>query len=208
MRTWRQADPRGEMARYLLPYRDRLDGVNVDANGIGYGFALHLQDLGYPVTQVNVGMGARNPERFANLKAEHYWGLRERLQTGRVAGAFDETTIAQLASIRYRLNPRGQVAIESKEEARKRGVESLDRAEATMLAFISPDGPAALAGYFRQPATTAPTTAQILATMPGLPDSIHRHFANAPQQGYQGTGPSMIEIFKRSRRRYFPDEDV
>ena len=39
----------------------------------------------------------------------------------------DETSISQLAGIRYRHNPRGQIQIESKEEARKRGVKSPDR---------------------------------------------------------------------------------
>jgi hypothetical protein len=56
-------------------------------------------------------------------------------QNGEVSGLDDEVSIAQLASIRYEINPRGQVQIESKEEARKRGVKSPDRAEALMLAF-------------------------------------------------------------------------
>ena len=37
--------------------------------------------------------------------------------------------------MRYQHNARGQVVIESKDEARKRGVRSPDRAEALMLAF-------------------------------------------------------------------------
>jgi hypothetical protein len=61
--------------------------------------------------------------------------LRERFQNGEVSGLDDEVSIAQLASLRYEINPRGQVQIESKEEARKRGVKSPDRAEALMLAF-------------------------------------------------------------------------
>ena len=52
-----------------------------------------------------------------------------------MSGLDDEVSIAQLASLRYEINPRGQVQIESKEEARKRGVRSPDRAEALMLAF-------------------------------------------------------------------------
>jgi hypothetical protein len=42
-------------------------------------------------------------------------------QDGDVAGLADELTISQLASIRYKHNARGQVVIESKEDARKRG---------------------------------------------------------------------------------------
>jgi len=61
--------------------------------------------------------------------------VRERFQDGQVSGLNDELAIAQLASLRYEINPRGQVQIESKDQARKRGVRSPDRAEALMLAF-------------------------------------------------------------------------
>jgi hypothetical protein len=119
----------------LLPYKDRLEKVSVDVVGIGYYMAQHLRDQGLRVEEVNVGERARDSEKYANLKAELYWGLRERLQAGDLAGLTDEKAIAQLAGIRYSHNARGQVVIESKEEARKRGVKSPDRAEAIMLAF-------------------------------------------------------------------------
>ena len=80
-------------------------------------------------------MESADSERFVNWKAELYWGLRMRLEAGHMAGLTDQKSIAQLAGLRYRHNARGQVVIESKEEARKRGVRSPDRAEALMLAF-------------------------------------------------------------------------
>ena len=52
----------------------------------------------------------------------------ERFQAGQIKGLSDERTISQLAVIRYRHSPRGQVVIESKEEMRRRGVKSPDRA--------------------------------------------------------------------------------
>ena len=61
--------------------------------------------------------------------------LRVRFEAGDVAGLVDERAISQLATIRYSYNARGQLVIESKEDARKRGVKSPDRAEAIMLAF-------------------------------------------------------------------------
>jgi hypothetical protein len=97
--------------------------------------AAHLKDQGIRVREVNVGERARNPEKYVNLKAELYWGLRARAQEGDLAGLTDERAIAQLAGIRYSHNSRGQVVIEPKEQARKRGVKSPDRAEAVMLAF-------------------------------------------------------------------------
>jgi hypothetical protein len=136
--AWADQDPRGAVVAALAPYRHRLDVLNVDVAGIGYYLAKHLQDLGYGVRPVNVGERASDRERYANLKAQFYWGLRQRFQAGDVAGLTDERTIGQLAGIRYRHTARGQVEIERKEDARKRGVKSPDRAEAVMLAFARP----------------------------------------------------------------------
>jgi phage terminase large subunit len=133
--AWADQDPRGAVITALAPYRHRIDVVNVDAAGIGYYLAKHLQDLGFPVRAVNVGERATDRERYANLKAELYWGLRRRFQAQEVGGLTDERTIGQLAGIRYRHTARGQVEIERKEDARKRGVKSPDRAEAVMLAL-------------------------------------------------------------------------
>jgi len=139
LQPWSQADPRGEVVAALEPHRDSLDKVNVDSVGIGYYMAQHLRDLDFPVRDVNVGQAAEDTEKYVNLKAEMYWGLRQRLQAGDLSGLDDEMAIGQLAGIRYKHNARGQVVIESKEEARKRGVKSPDRAEAIMLAFAGSD---------------------------------------------------------------------
>jgi hypothetical protein len=43
-----------------------------------------------------------------------------------------------MARLRYEVDPRGRIKIESKEKARERGVRSPDRAEALMLALGRP----------------------------------------------------------------------
>ena len=134
-RAWPAQDPRGEVAAFLAAYRERIDEVNIDSAGIGHYFATHFDDLGYNVNFVNVGEAARDSNQFVNLKAELYWGLRQRFEAGDVAGLTDDRALSQLSSIRYKHNPRGQVVIESKEELRKRGIKSPDRAESIMLAF-------------------------------------------------------------------------
>ncbi len=135
LKAWQTADPRGDVAAFLAEFRARLQVVNVDSVGIGYNFGLHLRDQGLPIEFVNVGETSRDSAKFANAKAEFFWGLRMRFEAGDIRGLADEIAISQLAGIRYRHNPRGQIQIESKEEARKRGVKSPDRAEAVMLAF-------------------------------------------------------------------------
>jgi phage terminase large subunit len=95
------------------------------------------------VVDVNVGEAPNDRERYVNLKAEYYWGLRQRFASGDVAAngvtaALPAKAIAQLSSIRYEHDARGRVVIESKEDARKRGVKSPDWAECVMLLFAVP----------------------------------------------------------------------
>jgi phage terminase large subunit len=77
---------------------------------------------------------SNDPEKYANLKAELYWGLRERLEDGDMGG-LDDDQIAQLSTIRYDHNARGQIIIESKDDMVARGVPSPDEAEAVMLSY-------------------------------------------------------------------------
>lgn len=120
----------------LRPYGDRLKQVNIDSAGMGYHFYTQVRKvLGARVTAVNVGESTTDPKMFTNLKAELYWQLRDILRSGAVSGLVDDEAIAQLGGIRYEQNSKGLVKIESKEDAKKRGVDSPDKAECVMLAF-------------------------------------------------------------------------
>jgi hypothetical protein len=93
-----------------------------------------LKDHGIPAEPINVGEAPRDSEKFRNLKGELYWGLRCRFEDDDVHDLPAEA-IGQLSSLRYKHNSRGQIEIESKEDALKRGVPSPDKAESIMLAF-------------------------------------------------------------------------
>ncbi len=137
--TWHEGDTLrllGAIRAALSPYRDALYALVVDAAGIGWHLGGSLvADYGRRVVLINVGESSRFPRLYARLKDELYWGLRERFQSGDIGGALDDVTMAQLADVRYHHTVRGLIEIESKDEARKRGVHSPDRAEALMLAF-------------------------------------------------------------------------
>jgi len=145
--VWRGEDTRGQVVSFLNQYRSRLSLVRVDAIGMGHNFALHLRDHRFHVDLVNVGkpceskpnLGDSDPaRRFVNLKAAYYGGLADALERDEVDGLTDEETIGQLASILYEIDSHGRMKIESKEDARKRGVRSPDRADALMLALSKP----------------------------------------------------------------------
>jgi hypothetical protein len=114
---------------------------------MGHNFALHLQDHRFLVERVNVGLpceskgGSREDDpaqRFVNQKAYFYHTLANAFEQDRIEGLTDEMTIGQLAGVVYEIESHGRMRIESKEEARKRGVVSPDRAEALMLALCKP----------------------------------------------------------------------
>jgi hypothetical protein len=136
------ADARGAVIAALAPWRHRgLERVNVDSAGIGHYLARALEDADLPVRDVNVGEAPTTDaarEKYKNLKAELFWGLRLRFEEADVWGLEDRATLSQLASLRYTHDGRGRVEIESKADAQKRGVKSPDRAEAVMLAFAGP----------------------------------------------------------------------
>ena len=110
--------------------------VFVDGVGVGGGVVDRLRELGMPVTDVQAGSRARNHERFANLRAELFWGLRERFREGRIAIPDDAELAAQLLSLTYRRTESDRVQIERKDELRKRGLPSPDKADALALAFM------------------------------------------------------------------------
>ncbi|HEY8354547.1 MAG TPA: hypothetical protein VIK69_05970, partial [Methylophilaceae bacterium] len=109
--------------------------AKVDVVGIGAGVADRLKELNWPVREMNAGDVAYDKERFVNRRAEWYWALRERFREGDIAIEPDDELAAQLASLRFKYDSRGRIQIESKEDMRKRGLPSPDKADALMLAF-------------------------------------------------------------------------
>jgi hypothetical protein len=147
MGAWRHEDTRGQVVNFLNEYRSRLSTVRVDAIGIGHNFGLNLRSDRFPVELINVGMpceskpqwGENDPaQRFVNLKACFYQALADAFEQNQIQGLTDEATIGQLAGLLTEFDSRGRMKIESKEDARQRGIPSPDRAEALMLALCKP----------------------------------------------------------------------
>ena len=110
--------------------------VMIDEVGIGAGVVDRLREQGYHVQGVNVGMAAQDSEHYANLRAEGFWDLHNLFLRGDVTIPPDGELVGQLAGLRYTFNSLGRVVMESKEEVRRRGGASPDKADAMMLAFL------------------------------------------------------------------------
>jgi hypothetical protein len=108
----------------------------VDAPGVGGGVVDRLAELELPVVPYNGGEGPIDKERFVNARAEDYWTLRERFEQGEVdIDPDDDKLAAQLGLIKWGIDSRGRIKIESKDDMRKRGLPSPDRADAMAIAF-------------------------------------------------------------------------
>lgn len=128
----------GEVIRVM-----RTSGASVakiDDVGVGGGVLDRLKEQRISAVGINAGKAPKERRRFANARAEYYWFLREIFEKGEISiPADDEVLAEQLCSIRYSVNSRGLIQIESKEDMKARGVASPDRADALMLTFAPAD---------------------------------------------------------------------
>ena len=112
--------------------------VYADEIGVGAGVVDRLRELGHPVRGVNVAHKAHQDGLYANLRAEGYWTLRQRFMSGSISIPADSQLAGELAALRYGYDSQGRLRMESKDEMRKRGLPSPDKADALMLAFLAP----------------------------------------------------------------------
>ena len=119
--------------------------ANVDGVGVGGGVVDMLRENGLPVTDAQSGAAAvpevdpktgKPVTKFKNARAQWFWTLRKLFEFGQIDIDPDDDELAsQLTSLRYELDSKGLIKIESKEDMKARGMPSPDRADALMLAF-------------------------------------------------------------------------
>lgn len=112
--------------------------ARIDDVGVGGGVTDRLKEQGLGVIGLNGGWAPTNKDEFGNARAEWYWNLRLIFDEGSIdLDPTDEDVLAQLVAIKYRLDSRGRIWVESKDEMRKRGLPSPDRADALCYAFVN-----------------------------------------------------------------------
>jgi hypothetical protein len=121
------------------PAKDRPAAINVDVIGIGSGVVDRLKELQLPVVGVNVAESESpnaNPEiQFNRLRDELWWKGREWLEAKDCKMADDDETIAELTTPTYLFLSNGKIQVERKDDLKKRGVKSPNRADAWLLTF-------------------------------------------------------------------------
>jgi hypothetical protein len=107
----------------------------IDVVGLGAGVVDDLKARDLNIVAFNSSEVPFNKVRFRNKRAECYWLFREMFENGLVdIDPFDDQLAAQLGSLKWRIDRWGRIFIESKEDMKRRGLPSPDRADAAMMA--------------------------------------------------------------------------
>lgn len=154
LRSYKGSTSTQDVVRFVLntvascqaEFSPRHVTVLIDRTGVGAGVSdLLTVQTGKGVTYRGIAFSEtpRDTMRFANVRAEMYWMLREAFQPGGpgdlIAVRLKDGTVgplkSQLGSMHYGYNDRQKVQIESKDAMRQRGMNSPDEADAVALAF-------------------------------------------------------------------------
>ena len=112
----------------------------IDSIGIGAGIRSRLGELGENVLGVNVGMKSDDPENFRNLKAEIWMNAQEWFRENKVSLPDNDELIEDLASVKYLVTSKGQIAIEKKDDTIKRLGRSPDMGDCFVLGLYGLKG--------------------------------------------------------------------
>ena len=114
----------------------KVKDIIVDEVGIGAGVLDTLKvDNQFQTTGFNGGARANHVDKYLNLRAQIFDGLKQRFADGDISIPNDPELISQLASLTYRYNARGQLMLESKDVIKSHGMQSPDKADALAYAF-------------------------------------------------------------------------
>lgn len=144
------------MARELMS-RHKKDkcAVKIDDDGVGGAVTDRLREvvneenLPIEVIDCHNGQAADDAEHYDNWGTESWAYLRDLLKDEEIQLINDNDLVGQLTTRKYKMTSKGKIRLESKEDMKKRGLRSPDRADAVVLAFVN-KGPDAFFAFLEQ----------------------------------------------------------
>ena len=135
---------------------ERPQEILVDVIGLGSGVVDRLSEQGLPVRGINVAEAPSTKKNYLNLRAELWFAVKDWLAQRDCRLPNSDDLAAELAAPQYKYTSSGKIKIESKDEMRKRGIKSPDKADALALTMASSaasfSGSQAFMGYnFKKP---------------------------------------------------------
>lgn len=115
--------------------KDKPASINVDVIGIGAGVVDRLKEMGLPVRGINVAESPSVGDQYQRLRDELWFKGKEWLARMDCKLADDDALIGELTTAKYQILSNGKIKVEGKDEMKKRGVASPNRADAWLLTF-------------------------------------------------------------------------
>ncbi len=109
--------------------------VIVDDTGVGGGVTDRLREFGIQVVAFQGGASATRKDRYANATAEAWGEMAQAFKEGQIAIENDLALVGQLCARRYKIQSDRTIALESKDDLKKRGGKSPDEADALSMTF-------------------------------------------------------------------------
>lgn len=142
---------------------ERPEFIKVDVVGIGAGVADILRGWGYPAIDYIAQERAYSPGKFVNRRTESWFNTREKFRKNEINIPNDELLVGQLTAPKYKFDSAGRYMLESKDDMKKRGLTSPDRADViTMLFESDEDFDSSIAKDFHEREVKAGTVEQLL----------------------------------------------
>lgn len=128
----------GPVTKAVLDFAPHF--VVYDADGVGAGVSGEADRLNKHLPPGGQVVGFRGAIKVApqylNARSAWWWFLRRKLEAGRIHWRINDLkTEEQITQLHYTVTAGGAIKVESKEEMRKRGLESPDRGDAVMYSF-------------------------------------------------------------------------
>jgi hypothetical protein len=116
---------------------NRPQEILIDVIGIGSGVVDRLSEQGLPVRGINVSESPASRKNYLNLRAELWFAMKDWLTKRDCRLPDDDELIAELIGPQYSYTSTGKLKLESKEQMKKRGIKSPDKADALALTMAS-----------------------------------------------------------------------
>lgn len=115
--------------------------VKIDDDGVGGGVTdrtrevVRERNLPIEIIDCHNGGAPEDKDHYENWGTEAWAYLRDLLQNEEIELINDDDLIGQLTTRKYIMTSKGKIKLESKNDMKKRGLRSPDRADAVVLAF-------------------------------------------------------------------------
>lgn len=131
LRTTQVCDRLEEFAKY-----DKTVLIKVDDTGVGGGVTDEMIVRGYNIMAINFGASPNDKDKYPNLISEAWFYLASIIDLIQLTQ--DQDLLMELTNRQWVMDSKGRRGVESKDQYKKRGFRSPDKADATILCFYTP----------------------------------------------------------------------